>query len=126
MVNRNMNGGIVEQIDALLTEISVAQYPEKWGINSLLPVDDSKDVKNIVGPLLVELKEHISTASYDSYRFGHFLSEKFEISLELKFFIPDSILGKLMTLFYSILFDLKLLTYSIKKYIADILIKLLK
>lgn len=126
MVNRNMNDGIIEQIGALLADISAAEDSEKKGINSLLPIDSVKDVKKILGPLLVELKGFVITREYDSYRFGHFLSEKFEIALELKFFIPDAILGKLMTLFYSILFDFYPLTYSIKKYIADILIKLLK
>ena len=126
MVNRNINDGIVQQIDGLLEEINAYECHEKWGVNKLLPVESEKDLKKVLMPLLVELKGHILKPSYDSYLFGHFLSEKFEISLELKFFIPDSILAKLMSLLYSILVDFSPLTYSIKKNIADNLIKLLK
>lgn len=70
--------GILKQIDALLHEIPLIEYPLKKEINCLLPVDCSKDVIKVIGPLLKELRGFVEDEGYDSYQFGHFLAEKFE------------------------------------------------
>ena len=71
-----MNKEILDQIDVLATEIPLAEYSIK-GVNCLLPCDSSQDVKKLVGPLLIEMKEYLKSEDYDSYKFGHFLIEKF-------------------------------------------------
>lgn len=72
-----MREEILAKIDALLGEIPAAEYSIK-GVNCLLPCDSSQDVKKLISPLLNELKEHLRGEDYDSYKFGHFLTEKFE------------------------------------------------
>lgn len=72
-----MNQEILDQINVLVTEIPLAEYFTK-GVNCLLPCDTSQDVKKLIGPLLMEMKEFLKKEYYDSYKFGHFLTEKFE------------------------------------------------
>ena len=72
-----MNKGILDQIDSLLQEIPLSEYSVK-GVNCLLPCDCSQDVKKLIGPLLIELKEFLGKDDHDSYKFGYFLSEKFD------------------------------------------------
>lgn len=71
--------GILKQIDSLLQEISSIEYPQKKEINCLLPVDCSHDVIKVIGPLLKDLKSFVGDEGYDSYTFGHFLTERFEV-----------------------------------------------
>lgn len=79
METRHDNSEIFNHIDALLQEIySIKEYPIK-GINCLMPIDCSGDVRKVLPPLLIELKEHLNVKEYDSYKFGHFLSTKFEM-----------------------------------------------
>ncbi len=76
---RQSNTDVLNQINALLQEIPlVMDYPIK-GINCLMPFDCSEDIKRVLPPLLNELKGHLAVKEYDSYKFGHFLSEKFEM-----------------------------------------------
>lgn len=70
---------ISKQIDSLLHEITSIEHFKKKEINFLLPVDCSKDVVKVIGPLLKELKVFVEDEEYDSYIFGHFLTEKFEV-----------------------------------------------
>lgn len=72
-----MNKEILDQIDVLLIEIPLSEYSIK-GVNCLLPCDCSQDVKKLIGPLLIELKEFLGKEDYDSYKFGYFLTEKIE------------------------------------------------
>lgn len=72
-----MREEILAEIDVLLEEIPSAEYSIK-GVNCLLPCDSSQDVKRLISPLLNELKEHLKGEDYDSFKFGHFLSEKVE------------------------------------------------
>lgn len=72
-----MSQEILDQIDVLVREIPIADYSVK-GVNCLLPCDCSQDVKKLIAPLLIELKEFLNTKDYDSYKFDYFLVEKFE------------------------------------------------
>ena len=72
-----MNKEILDQIDVLVKEIPLADYSIK-GVNCLLPCDCSQDIKKLISPLLIELKEFLNKEDYDSYKFGYFLTEKFE------------------------------------------------
>lgn len=72
-----MSQEILDQIDVLVREIPIADYSVK-GVNCLLPCDCSQDVKKLIAPLLIELKEFLNTEDYDSYKFDYFLVEKFE------------------------------------------------
>jgi hypothetical protein len=72
-----MSQEILDQIDVLVREIPIVDYSVK-GVNCLLPCDCSQDVKKLIAPLLIELKEFLNTEDYDSYKFDYFLVEKFE------------------------------------------------
>lgn len=69
---------VVQLIDDLLKELTVAPpFPVK-GINCLLPCDSSLDIKHVFSPLLLKLKDELMKSEPNSFAIGQLVSEKFE------------------------------------------------